>query len=135
MFHTIFFALKAYLFATNPAYMRRDTFSWRFMKEYIYWGMMLYAFNMGSALFSVIGLRMTSTSDFPVYLVALDGDFLLAMTVISTCRAMLSLQSLAAIHDVAPSWLLNHAELSRVHWTRGNRSGEILVNVEFYNNP
>lgn len=43
---------------------------------------------------------------------------------------MLSLHSLAATHGVAPSWLLNHAELSRVRWTQGSTDGEILVEVE-----
>ena len=28
------FALKVYLLATSPAYMERDKFVWRFMKEY-----------------------------------------------------------------------------------------------------
>ena len=30
----ILFVLKVYLLATSPAYMERDTFVWRFVKEY-----------------------------------------------------------------------------------------------------
>ena len=32
--NTFLFVLKIYLLATSPAYMERDTFIWRFMKEY-----------------------------------------------------------------------------------------------------
>ena len=32
--NTFLFVLKVYLLATSPAYMERDTFVWRFMKEY-----------------------------------------------------------------------------------------------------
>lgn len=52
-----------------------------------------------------------------------------AATVISVCRAMLSIRSLAATCHVDPAWLLNHAELSRVHWRRGTSEGEIVVEV------
>ena len=54
---------------------------------------------------------------------------IVATTVLSVCRPMLSLHSLAATHGVSPSWLLNQAELSRVYWTEGTRDGEILVEV------
>ncbi|KAG6381637.1 hypothetical protein JVT61DRAFT_236 [Boletus reticuloceps] len=40
---------------------------------------------------------------------------------------MLSIRSVAATAHVDPEWLLNHAELSRVHWRRGNIDGEIIV--------
>jgi hypothetical protein len=40
---------------------------------------------------------------------------------------MLSIRSLAATYDVDPTWLLSHAELSRVHWRRGANEGEIYV--------
>jgi len=32
---TFLFALKVYLLATSPAYMERDRFVWRFLKEYV----------------------------------------------------------------------------------------------------
>jgi len=50
-------------------------------------------------------------------------------TVVSVCRAMLSIRSLAATHHVDPEWLLNHAELSRVQWRRGANKGEIIVEI------
>ncbi|KAG6379678.1 hypothetical protein JVT61DRAFT_10199 [Boletus reticuloceps] len=40
---------------------------------------------------------------------------------------MLSIKSLAATLHVDPGWLLNHAELSRVHWRQGSTDGEIVV--------
>lgn len=42
---------------------------------------------------------------------------------------MLSLKSLAATVHVNPGWLLNHAELSRVHWHPGTMEGEIVVEM------
>lgn len=42
---------------------------------------------------------------------------------------MLSIKSLAATAHVDPGWLLNHAELSRVHWRQGATEGEIVVEV------
>jgi len=40
---------------------------------------------------------------------------------------MLNIRSLAATYHVDPEWLLNHAELSRVHWRKGMIEGEIIV--------
>lgn len=54
-------------------------------------------------------------------------DMFVALAVVSVCRAMLSIKSLAATMHVDPGWLLNHAELSRVHWRPGTREGEIVV--------
>lgn len=51
-------------------------------------------------------------------------------TVVSVCRAMLSIRSLAATYHVDPAWILNHAELSRVQWRRGASEGEIYVEVD-----
>jgi len=56
-------------------------------------------------------------------------------TVLSVCRPMLRLHSLAATHGVSPSWLLNQAEMSRVRWIEGARVGEILVEVELCDMP
>jgi len=49
------------------------------------------------------------------------------LTIVSVCRAMLSIKSLAATLHVDPRWLLNYAELSRVQWRPGEREGEIVV--------
>ncbi|KAL4064607.1 hypothetical protein J3A83DRAFT_641001 [Scleroderma citrinum] len=124
--YTLLFGFKGYLLATSPAYMNKDTFIRRFMNE----GMIIYALNMGALIFSVVGLRMTSSSDMPTYLVASGGSVAIATTVISVCRPMLSLHSLAATHGVAPRWLLNHAELNRVRWTEGAREFELWVEVD-----
>lgn len=59
----------------------------------------------------------------------LDTAFspVVAAVVVSVCRVMLSIRSVAATGHVDPEWLLNHAELSRVHWRRGTVDGEIIV--------
>lgn len=43
---------------------------------------------------------------------------------------MLSMQTLASDLKVDSTWLLSHAELSRVAWKRGSRQGEILVEID-----
>lgn len=64
-------------------------------------------------------------------LLALIQSFspIVATIVVSVCRVMLSIRSVAATAHVDPDWLLNHAELSRVHWRRGAADGEIIVEV------
>ncbi|KAF8434510.1 hypothetical protein L210DRAFT_862329, partial [Boletus edulis BED1] len=122
LFHSLLFALKVYRFVTIPRYLPTDTFLWRFLKE----GMVMYACAIGSLLFIVIGLTKTDTSDIPVSRYLLSIVFV-TFTIISVCHAMLSIKSLAATLHVDPGWLLNHAELSRVHWRRGSTDGEIVV--------
>ncbi|KIJ65641.1 hypothetical protein HYDPIDRAFT_27637 [Hydnomerulius pinastri MD-312] len=121
--HSTLFGLKVYRFVTSPTRMQTDTLLWRFMKE----GMFMYAFAMVSLTFGIIGLAITSTSELPTHLAALTGSPVVASIVVSVCRAMLSIRSLAATGHVEPAWLLNHAELSRVHWRRGAAEGEIIV--------
>ncbi|KIM59416.1 hypothetical protein SCLCIDRAFT_1217763 [Scleroderma citrinum Foug A] len=120
------FVLKVYMLATSPAYMKRDTFVSRFMKE----GMVMFAVNIGALVFSVVDLTMTPVSNLPTYTVALSGSVAVTTSVLSVCRPMLSLHSLAATHGVSPCWLFSRAELSRVDWTEGTKDGEILVEVE-----
>lgn len=87
----------------------------------------MYAFAAGTLLYEIIGLSLTQ--NIPVYYSALGGEIAVATTVVSVCRAMLSIRSLAATYHVDPAWLLNHAELSRVQWRRGATEGEIFVEV------
>jgi hypothetical protein len=51
-------------------------------------------------------------------------------TIVSVCHALLRIRSLSATLHVDPAWLLNHAELSRVQWTKGDREGEIFVELQ-----
>ncbi|OJA08468.1 hypothetical protein AZE42_02837 [Rhizopogon vesiculosus] len=51
-------------------------------------------------------------------------------TIVSVCHALLNIRSLSATLHVDPAWLLNHAELSRVQWTKGDREGEIFVELQ-----
>ncbi|KAF8551748.1 hypothetical protein OG21DRAFT_1498889 [Imleria badia] len=127
LFHSLLFALKVYRFVASPKYLQTDTFLWRFLRE----GMIMYACALASLLFIVIGLTMTDTSQIPteqLYETAFDGGIIfVTLTIVSMCRAMLSIKSLAATLHVDPGWLLNHAELSRVHWRQGATEGEIVV--------
>ncbi|KIJ69035.1 hypothetical protein HYDPIDRAFT_105600 [Hydnomerulius pinastri MD-312] len=95
----------------------------RMLKE----GAMMYSFATGALLFSVIGLSETNNAS--IYQPALLGDFAVVATVVSVCHAMLSIKSLAAMWHVDPAWLLNHAELSRVHWRKGRQDGELVVEI------
>ncbi|KAF9246162.1 hypothetical protein BU15DRAFT_40324 [Melanogaster broomeanus] len=56
-------------------------------------------------------------------------EFSMAATVVSVCRAMLGIKSIAAMWHVDPVWLLNNAELSRVRWRRGRNGGELVVEL------
>jgi len=129
--HTILFALKVYRFLTSSAKMQADSFLWRFLKE----GMFMYACASVSLLLGVVGLTMIEPSQLTLREPSVAGIPVLTMIVISVCRAMLNIRSLAATSHVDPEWLLNHAELSRVHWKRGTVVGEIVVEVQGDSEP
>ncbi|KAH7913806.1 hypothetical protein BJ138DRAFT_1001559 [Hygrophoropsis aurantiaca] len=123
--HSVLFALKIYRFLNSSSYLQNGTLLHRFMKE----GGLMYAFATSSLLFTIISLAMTDISNLRHHS---QGDFdsaAVMTTVVSVCRAMLSIRSLAATWHVEPSWLLGHAELSRVQWTRGTEEGIILVEI------
>ncbi|KAI9464227.1 hypothetical protein HD554DRAFT_1284736 [Boletus coccyginus] len=121
--HSVLFALKVYRFLTSSVRMQTDSLLWGFVKE----GMFMYLFALASLVFGVVGLTMVEPSQFSVRMVAGLTGPVVAAIVVSTCRAMLSIRSLAATAHVDPEWLLNHAELSRVNWRRGSVDGEIFV--------
>ncbi|KAG2149033.1 uncharacterized protein EDB93DRAFT_1249974 [Suillus bovinus] len=140
--HTTMFLLTLYRFRVSPRTLQQHGMIHRFVKE----GMFMYAFAAGeyiwilfvyqtlkqitgTMLHEIIGLSSERRQDISVYDVAILGEIVVAATVISVCRAMLSIRSLAATHHVDPAWLLNHAELSRVQWRMGTTEGEILVEV------
>ena len=52
------------------------------------------------------------------------------MTSVCISRLMLSIQSLAAGLQVEPTWLLSHAEMSRLRWRQGAHEGEMIVEIE-----
>ena len=58
--------------------------------------------------------------------------FVVGTTLVSVCHALLSIRSLSATLHVDPAWLLNHAELSRVQWTKGGRDGDIFVELDAF---
>jgi len=121
--HTILFALTVYRFFTSSAKMQTDSFLWRFLKE----GMLMYACASVSLLLGVASLTTVDPSQLTLRAPALAGSPIQSLIIISVCRAMLSIRSLATTSHVDPEWLLNHAELSRVHWKQGCVSGEIVV--------
>lgn len=123
--HTTMISLTIYRFGITPTALPRRGIVHRFLKE----GMFMYVFAAGTLLYEIVALSLTRPGDMSVYYSALGGEIAVAATVISVCRAMLSIRSLAATCHVDPAWLLNHAELSRVHWRRGTSEGEIVVEV------
>ncbi|KAG2149032.1 uncharacterized protein EDB93DRAFT_1143213 [Suillus bovinus] len=123
--HTTMLSLTIYRFGISSTALPRRGIVHRFLKE----GMFMYACAAGTILYEIIALSLTEPGDMSVYYSALGGEIAVAATVISVCRAMLSIRSLAASCHVEPAWLLNHAELSRVHWRRGISEGEIVVEV------
>lgn len=124
--HTVMFSLTMFRFcASSRALQERGIFH-RFLKE----GMFMYAFAAGTLLYEIISLSLDNPKNITVYYPALGGGLAVGTTVVSVCRAMLSIRSLAATYHVDPAWLLNHAELSRVQWRRGASEGEIYVEVD-----
>ncbi|KIK96576.1 hypothetical protein PAXRUDRAFT_825807 [Paxillus rubicundulus Ve08.2h10] len=124
--HTVLFGLKVYRFATSPKNLHGEAFLRRFLHE----GMVMYAFASGSLLFTIISLSLPANRISTVYLyTALQSGLPIGTTVVSVCHAMLSIRSLASTFHVDPEWLLNHAEMSRVHWQVGGNHTEIHVEV------
>ncbi|KAG1883471.1 hypothetical protein F4604DRAFT_1738689 [Suillus subluteus] len=123
--HTTMLSLTIYRFGISPAALPSRGIVHRFLKE----GIFMYAFAAGTILYEIIALSLTKPGEISVYYSALGGEIAVAATVVSVCRAMLSIRSLAATCHVDPAWLLNHAELSRVQWRRGTSEGEIVVEV------
>ncbi|KAG1883473.1 hypothetical protein F4604DRAFT_1677784 [Suillus subluteus] len=84
----------------------------------------------GSLLYTIIALSFSSLSQLDVYYTGLQGGLVVAATLVSVCHALLGIRSISATLHVDPAWLLNHAELSRVQWTKGNSEGEIFVELD-----
>ncbi|KIK99665.1 hypothetical protein PAXRUDRAFT_822520 [Paxillus rubicundulus Ve08.2h10] len=122
--HSTLLALQIYRFVRSSNPMQRESLLWRFLKE----GIFMYALCTLSLLFAIIGLCQTKFSELSTYWAALAGSLPMATSIISVCRAVLSIRSLAATSHVDVRWLLNHAELSRVQWKPG-ANGEIFVEV------
>ncbi|OAX34006.1 hypothetical protein K503DRAFT_775008 [Rhizopogon vinicolor AM-OR11-026] len=121
--HTIMFSLTMYRFRVSS--LQGHQIIHRFLKE----GIFMYAFAAGTLVYEIISLSLTQPQDITIYYSALGGGIAVGTTVVSVCRAMLSIRSLAATYHVDPSWLLSHAEISRVQWRRGVTEGEIYVEV------
>lgn len=45
---------------------------------------------------------------------------------------MLSIRCLAASLSLQPDWLLNNTELNRVNWKHGSHDGELIVEVDAF---
>ncbi|KIJ14539.1 hypothetical protein PAXINDRAFT_78996, partial [Paxillus involutus ATCC 200175] len=112
--HSTLLVLQIYRFVRSSNHMQRESLLWRFLKE----GIFMYALCTPVTLSTLVHDLLTWT------IVSLP----MATSIISVCRAMLSIRSLAATSHVDVRWLLNHAELSRVQWKAG-ANGEIFVEV------
>ncbi|KAG1841023.1 hypothetical protein DFJ58DRAFT_845163 [Suillus subalutaceus] len=93
-------------------------------------GLVVYACATGSLLYTIIALSFPNLSQLDVYYTGLQGGLVVAATLVSVCHALLGIRSISATLHVDPAWLLNHAELSRVQWTKGNSEGEIFVELD-----
>lgn len=131
--HTVMFSLTMHRFrsSSRASSLQEHGIFHRILKE----GMFMYAFAAGTLLYEIISLSMNNRKTVSVYYPALGGGLAVGTTVVSVCRAMLSIRSLAATYHVDPAWLLNHAELSRVQWRRGASEGEIYVEVDDLDRP
>ncbi|KAI6155211.1 hypothetical protein BKA82DRAFT_4075777 [Pisolithus tinctorius] len=122
--HTLLFALKVYRFAQGRKSLHVEAPLRRFFKE----GMLMYAFAMGSLVFSIICLSFTAPSQLSIFVLALTS-FPTAAVAVAVCHAMLSIRSLAATFHVVPEWLLNHAEMSRLPLREGMNKSEFRVDL------
>ncbi|KAI6107938.1 hypothetical protein EDD17DRAFT_153677 [Pisolithus thermaeus] len=122
--HSILFALKVYRFMQGGKSLHVEAPIRRYLKE----GMLMYAFAMGSLVFTIVGLSFTAPTQVSVYLTALAG-FPAATIVVAVCRVMLSIRSLAATSHVDPEWLLNNAEMSRLPLREGPNKSELCVEI------
>ncbi|KAI6129885.1 hypothetical protein EV401DRAFT_2066624 [Pisolithus croceorrhizus] len=146
--HSILFALKVYRFMQGGKSLHVEAPIRRYLKE----GMLMYAFAMGSLVFTIVGLSFTAPTQVSVYLTALAGwasypvrsllnivvlsvriflpySFPAATIVVAVCRVMLSIRSLAATSHVDPEWLLNNAEMSRLPLREGPNKSELCVEI------
>lgn len=124
--HSVLFALKVYRYATSDRFQRRSSLLEGFLKE----GLIMYACATGSLLYTIIALSSPDVSQLDFYYTGLQGGFVVGATIVSVCHALLGIRSISATLHVDPAWLLNHAELSRVRWTKGNSEGEIFVELD-----
>lgn len=124
--HSVLFALKVYRYMTSDRFQRRSSLLEGFLKE----GLIVYACATGSLLYTIIALSVSNISQLDVYYTGLQGGLVVGTTLVSVCHALLGIRSISATLHVDPAWLLNHAELSRVQWTKGNSEGEIFVELD-----
>lgn len=124
--HSVLFSLKVYRYMTSDRFQRRSSLLEGFLKE----GLIVYVCATGSLLYTIIALSFPNISQLDVYFTGLQGGLVVGATLVSVCHALLSIRSISATLHVDPAWLLNHAELSRVQWTKGNSDGEIFVEFD-----
>ncbi|KAI1786801.1 hypothetical protein LXA43DRAFT_897234 [Ganoderma leucocontextum] len=119
-----------YLATTIPALrMRRLGKKSMLMDRLVMDGGIFFSVVFVAAMFSAIGsLARTPLVTIP----AIYSNVLLALSCISVSRLMLSIRSLAASLSLQPDWLLNNTELNRVNWKHGPRDGELIVEVDAF---
>ncbi|KIK44380.1 hypothetical protein CY34DRAFT_785900 [Suillus luteus UH-Slu-Lm8-n1] len=115
--HSVLFSLKVYRFMTSDRFQRRSSLLKGFLKD------------LGSLLYTITALSLTNVAQLDIYYTGLQGGLVVGATIVSVCHALLSIRSISATLHVDPAWLLNHAELSRVQWTKGDSEGEIFVEL------
>ncbi|KAI0789441.1 hypothetical protein C8Q75DRAFT_718343 [Abortiporus biennis] len=58
------------------------------------------------------------------------SNFMPSILSVAISRLMFSIQNLAANLHLDATWLLSHAEMSRVRWKKGSHEGELIVEVD-----
>ncbi|KAM5539347.1 hypothetical protein V8D89_006981 [Ganoderma adspersum] len=82
-----------------------------------------------AAMFSALGaLAKTPLVTIP----AIYSNMLLGLSSVAVSRLMLSIRCLAASLSLQPDWLLNNTELNRVNWKHGSHDGELIVEVDAF---
>ncbi|KAG9313004.1 hypothetical protein JVU11DRAFT_6442 [Chiua virens] len=121
--HSVLFGLKVFRFLSSSVRNQSDSLLWGFVKEY----------ELASLSFGVAGLTMVEPSQLTVsYRSPIP---VVTFIILSVCRTMISIRSVAATAHVDPEWLLNYAELSRVRWRWGSVDGELIVEADRSTTP
>ncbi|EPQ60343.1 hypothetical protein GLOTRDRAFT_124100 [Gloeophyllum trabeum ATCC 11539] len=121
--HAILYGL-----CTARTYMRRsglkdeDAIRDRVLLE----GAVFFVVLFGALLICGVGGFDANTT---VEIRAVYSNFVTALMSVSMSRLMLSIRSLSVSLGTDPDWLLSHLEMSRLHWTKGARDGELIVEV------
>ncbi|TFK56401.1 hypothetical protein OE88DRAFT_12702 [Heliocybe sulcata] len=119
-----------YVFTAVQAVLRRNVYGKRnvVLERLLRDGGVLYLAVLVTVGFSGIG--STRTDNPSVSTSAVYSNMMVGVVSLCMSRVMFSIHSLADNLNCDPDWLLNHLELSRVNWKKGENDGELVVEME-----